>query len=68
MCVQWGNLDDVCRDVADALGYYADDFDIEAIARECYELDERQHFHPTEVWEDADYFWDCVQAHEIVER
>lgn len=65
MCVQWGTLYDVIRDVKSVLGNYADDFDVEAIARECYSLDERQHFHPTQVWEDFDFFWDCVQAHDL---
>ena len=55
-------INDVISDIAPALGDFADDFDIEAIAREAYTYDASLGGF-VQVLTDEE-FWECVESHE----
>lgn len=65
-------LDDVRREIADALGEYADDFDIDAIAADCYAFaayvdDDGTQYSDAffvQVVDSCD-FWEIVKRHDI---
>lgn len=50
---------DVLRDVREALGCYADCYDVAAIASRCYEW-RGNRMVATETWQDEESFWDTA--------
>lgn len=65
-------IDDVRREIADALGEHADDFDVDAIAADCYTLAAFVDDDGTQYGDaffaqvvDARGFWESAESHDI---
>lgn len=66
MSMKYYDLDEfAAREVAPALGTYADEYDVEAIAREVARFD--GHFFRLRLDLDEEKFWEIVEKHELPE-